>query len=264
MRLALLIALTALIYTPLFSWEWESKGYQILSSTNVQDKTLLEIKDSLGRGFYLSYESSLPEKMQDMAVAYFKEFHGWNSLRIREIRFDVEEERLKIVVFPETLRLEGQDISSFIPAGLFLIYENDMVYDFRMMKGAVFMRIKGLYINEIELLKKMDSALKNPDAYIKRNDPDYILSKLEELDQSVEVLQLENYRLKIALMSLQNRGLFGKVYPVDQQLLKKVIQIRKEAPNLSRTELETRLRADNYRFSSRELYLIFAVVYNEF
>ncbi len=260
----LFILIFLLSFIPFYGWEWTTKGYTMISTTNVDEKTHLQINDSLNRSFSISYSGELSEKMQDRVVAYFKEFQGWNSLKIREIRFDIEEGILKIVVLPESLKLEGNDISSFIPAGIFLAFDQDMVYDFRMMKGAVFMRIKGLYINETELLKKMDQALKNPDAYIKRNDPDYILAKLEELDQSVEVLQLDNYRLKIALMSLQNRGLFGKVYPVDQQLLKKVVEIRKEAPNLTRPELEKRLLSQGQKFSKRELYLIFAVVYNEF
>ncbi len=256
--------LLAAFSSPLLAWEWKSKNYTVLSTLTEDDKTTLSIQGPLSNTFQLVYSGILNEKMQDKVVSFHKEFVNWQSMEIKEIRFEVKDMDMKMVVLPQVLKVDGQDISANVPAGLFLYFEEGMTYDFRMMKGVAFMRIKGMYINESELIKKMSQAMKNPDAYIKRNDPDYILSKLEELDMALETVQLENYRLKIAVLSLQNRGLFGKVTPIDTQLLKKVIQMRKDEPTISRQELEAKLKAQGEKFNRKSLYLIFAVVYNEF
>jgi hypothetical protein len=142
-------------------------------------------------------------------------------------------------------------------------YQGDLMYDFRMMSGSVFMKIKGLFINEDALLRKIRQAVTDPDAYIRREDPDFFLSKIDQLEGEMELMKTEVFEAKYALVCLMNRGLLG-YRPVSREFVNAVLQYKTDHPNAGLNDIAAAFTTQGLRFSKKELKLVLDVFYNAF
>ena len=70
--------------------------------------------------------------------------------------------------------------------------------------------------------------------------------------------------LKQAVITLHNKGLFGKGKPIAASARDRLIEMKKADPSLSQEEAMARLKEEEITMTKREISLVFAVYFNEF
>ncbi|MCL6590642.1 MAG: hypothetical protein K6U80_11860 [Firmicutes bacterium] len=83
------------------------------------------------------------------------------------------------------------------------------------------------------------------------------------LDKIIQ-LQVENERLRCALLALENRELFKQVDPISREVTLQVIRLKRQYPTLTFNDLLCQLKKDGVKITKQELFLILAVYFNEF
>jgi hypothetical protein len=262
---AFVIAALAAAVLPLAAWadSFQDKGISLASSTNEGTNFLFTYTNASGKGFSL-LSATLPDAaVQDKVVNLFNELSRWQELSIQDIRFSATATSVEAVVQPLELAIDGTNVAAYIPSGLYFVIDTSFRYDFRMVKNRVFMKIKGLFIDKDELLLKMKRALENPANYVQLTDPEYIFNKMNELEDNVSQLRSENSKLRLSLVSLQNRGFFGNVMPVSEEKVQKVLALRKANDKLTRKDLMLKLKDEKPAFSEWEVALILGLYFNQ-
>jgi len=262
---AFVIAAVVTAVLPLAAWadSLQDKGFSLAISTNEGTNLLLTYTNASGKGFSL-LSAALPDAaVQDKIINIFNELSRWKELSILDLRFSASGNSVEAAVQPQELDIDGTNVTSYIPSGLYFVIDTSFRYDFRMVKDRVFMKIKGLFIDKDELLLKMKRALENPANYVQLTDPEYIFNKMNELEDDVSLLRRENDKLRLSLVSLQNRGFFGNVMPVSEEKVQKVIALRKANDKLTRKDIMLKLKDEKPAYSEWEVALILGLYFNQ-
>ena len=78
-------------------------------------------------------------------------------------------------------------------------------------------------------------------------------------DASGELQALRN-----AVMVFHNMGVFGSIRPIGQDVVNKVLDLKKEKPELTQKEVISTLEREGFHVSSYEMFLIFSIYFNEY
>ena len=89
-------------------------------------------------------------------------------------------------------------------------------------------------------------------------------SQQKSMEARVEILEAEFMLLRYALLVLNNRGFFGSINLPSQDGIVKLVEMKKRDPALTMKEAEVRLKAEGIQMSSKEVFLVFSVYFNEF
>ena len=112
---------------------------------------------------------------------------SWPAIQIRELLFEVRGDSVVMAVLPQSVRFEGQEMGSALPAGMVFVDSDALRYDFRMTKDNLFLRVRGRFVGIDELLSRMQSALANPVAFIQTNDLNSLAARIARLDEGQQV-----------------------------------------------------------------------------
>ncbi len=274
-KISVLFIFLAFIAVPAFASVWDSTGLTQVSEGTEEDKKTINLQSGSGFQFKVIYGADVSDKQAAKIADVAAEITGWKTLTLSDLRFYVADKTIDVVVVPVKITIDSADYSTYFPSGLFFFVDlTDYIlrYDFRMnYKGNLFLRVKGIYVNETELRKQIESAVANPKAYIKTGDVEYLVNKLEDLEAKVAQmkydmfeLQKENFRLKAAVVSLQNRGFFGDVFPVKIETIQKVVDFKKDNPSMNKDQIQKEMEKQGVKVSGNEVFLILSVYYNEY
>jgi hypothetical protein len=265
MKKALLALGFLLIFTTVFAYDWQTDGFTVISEVTIDERIHQTLKDTAGREFSVIYQDELTGAVVGRIKEYRNIFYRWQSIKIENMTFAVVEDTMDIVLIPSSVMVEGTNMAEFMPAGMSFFYDGQSLqYDFRMAINLVFVRIRGIYISESELIYKLGRAFENPEAYIRRNDPDYYHAKLDELENETQTLRRDIFNLKLSVATLQNRGLFGRVHPIDKDVAERIVLIKRRNMDWTVSQIKEQLRKDNIKFGRRDVELIIGVFFNEF
>lgn len=262
--LSLSLALTAALTAGLYAYDWQSQGLTVVSNGNSTDRPSVTLKDSRNHVFTVVETVPVSDLFVTKILRYKDEFFAMRTLAIKSLTFTVYEDSFEVVLMPASFVIDGKDLNEYLPSGMLFYYQNDLNYDFRMNIGTVFMKIKGLYINEDAMVRKIRSAVSDPDAYIRRDDPDFVLSKLDELEGEIEYLKNAVFEAKYAEVCLANRGFFGGSRPVSREFVNTVLQYKTDHPAASYANIVIEFDRQGMQYSKKELKLILEVFFNEF
>lgn len=249
---------------------WEEKGVTVVSSSLESGRNIAILRDKNGN-FSVSYTGQISNTIENRILALRSQILQWKNIEIKEMQFTVTNNEIEILLYPAKVIYNQIDMTNSLVSGMFFFYQEDLSYDFRMVKDNKFMKIKGKFTSEEELLKKMLFAIQNPTLYIKQNTMDYALSKLEEqeneiekLKNSIENLRKEFFTTRYALVSLSNRGFFGGLKPIPVATIEKIVALKKKNPTWKIKDIENQLSKENISISSKEIGLVIGVFFNEF
>ena len=169
-----------LININLFSYDWTVRQITILDSTNDNAKTIDTLQDKDGSVFKVSYTDNLRDEDVNKVIGLKNQLFGWHNLTIKALEFTFSKNILDIFILPSKLEFEGIDVVDSLPAGMLFFYTDALRFDFRMNKENMFLRINGKFNSEADFAKKIMSAYSDPMSYLKRNDPAYIPSRVED------------------------------------------------------------------------------------
>lgn len=195
---------------------------------------------------------------------------AWTRIRAVELRAELGPEADSYVVVVGGVELPGFDASRSLPGGIGLRYEGALFYDFRLRSGAFFVRVRGLYTGERDLLREMAEAAADPARYIAERDPAQAARRLGEaesvmagLEAAASAQAAATEALRRALASEMNRGLFGGPRPLAAATLDAAKELKAAEPALDRRGMAAALKARGLNAAAKELDIVFRVWFEQ-
>lgn len=251
------VILTIVLGVSASAAEWEKFKLTVKSSESNEAETVSVIEAEGGTQFVLKYSKDVSPLMLENIVRLNSEFRKWKSMKVSRIEFSVLSNNIEVVIIPSEYSYEGVNIIPNLPAGMLFIFDDSLKYNFRVIKDNIFVRIEGRFSEENNLNKTIVEAIKDPVAYLQKNNPRYIISKLQQLEDA-------NAKLTVAVMALYNTGFFGGTKPVDQKKVSRIISIKNENPKFKTDDIQKILKQEKIDASDKEVKLVLSVFFNEF
>lgn len=246
------------------AFDWSTKGIAVIEKTEADGITELLLKDEMNNRFMLNYAAEPDDSMARNVIQLHNNFRSWKNLKIESIKFVYEQGGLEISIMPKSFVYDGKELSAYMPSGMQFTYSYLLQYNFRINIDRLFVRIAGDFESEDALCRKIMTAIENPKEYIKKREPEYLLTKLEALETKYNRLADEFYKLRAASLMLHNSGFFSGPSPIDKQLIDRVIDMRLKDPSLTRDKISETLEKEKVKASNREIDLILKVYFNDF
>lgn len=259
-----IILLACIFFTALYlhAYDWQAKGISVETESGTSGRKTTVLKKGEAR-IDIIHAEDINRETGDKLSSYINKFTSFNKMKTKRITFAVSSDSIEIVVYPSSFSLGGKDIASFIPAGLVFIETDILRYDFRLTVDSLFLRLKGSYITEADLYKRIEKALEDPAKYVKVNDLNYALDQIDILKDDVETLKSkahslenENDRLKRVLAATFNKN--EKV-----EYLDKLIEIKKANPSISVDDIRNKLKGAGIRAKKSSVEAIMLIYFGE-
>lgn len=253
----ILILCMVLACSSLFAYDWAQDGITVVNKADTEGKTELTLKDDKENTFTLSYMSEPDDAILKNVAKLKTDFYGWKNMKVDALKFMYEQGGLEVSIMPKTFEYDGKNINEYLPSGMQFSYSYLLQYNFRINVNRLFIRIAGDFDTEERVCKKIVDAINNPKEYIKKRDPEYLLTKLEQLDDTL-------HKLRTATMMLHNSGFLSSPTPVDRNVVERVVNLRIIDPIISREKIAETLEKEKVKATSREINLILNVFFNDF
>lgn len=88
--------------------------------------------------------------------------------------------------------------------------------------------------------------------------------RLDDMYITIESAMGEMARLRNAVLTFNNMGVFGSIKPISKDVVKNVLQLKGSNSELTQQEAMESLQKDGYSVSPYEMFLIFSVYFNEY
>lgn len=260
----LLLTVLSLVFTlTTFALDFESFGYTNKGTKSIDSINFIELSDAGNHNILLTSEKELTDADAKLVFTMLNAIYSVTSAKTNTIKVFVQAEKLIALVSIEGFRYNDQDFLPNLPNGLQFYYTNRLEYDFRVKSGKYFVRINGTYFTEADLCKVIAEAINDPVQYIKTHDEAYIIQKLAELEQETERLNLENTRLRNAIMAMDNRFWIFPPNFIKEETIQEVLTLKKDSPKLTKAEAMKLLQAKKVGINDQELNLIYFYYFNE-
>ncbi|URA09935.1 hypothetical protein [Thermospira aquatica] len=248
----------------LWGVEWQNYGLEVMGTTNKENALVVFLKDNKGTTFSVENGEALPEttvvsllQLKDMMVS-------WTRIVPDSLSFVYTGTGLEVLLVPKVVRYRGQDLVSYLPAGMRFSWKVGLTYDFRMLIGTNLVRIRGAYESEEELLARMNRAVQYPSLYMRSEDIDLLLQKVESIEERTVFLEAENAALKKLWLAYLNKNIFGQLRPISDAVIDRIVALKKTNPRMDRKEIYNQLRAENLRVSQKEVDLVLLVYFGQY
>jgi hypothetical protein len=246
-----LILILVLVGTPVFALtDWQSQSIERESANDREN--LICFKDADGKLFFVDDGINISDEEAALVIKLKDIFYGWESIKIKEVRFSFEGSVLNAVIIPAEMKWDDFNLLPYLPAGMQFVYQNESLqYNFRIKKDTYFLRVSGAYISEKVFCDKITEAIKTPQIFVQRRDPDYLLSQIDRIN-------LESENLKKTIIRLHNGS------TIDPLLVEKVVSLKKQNPQMTSKQIDEELRKEKIKLSISAIDLIIGVYFNEF
>lgn len=253
--------------------KWEEYGFKVINQSQEDDKVTLEMTDAQGRALTAHYNAATASDKAIPIVAQLqKTLYSWKSMQVKTIRYTLLENNIvEVQVFPSAFSEDNVDFMKNIPGHLFFIYKDQLQYSFRLEVNKLFVKIKGYYTDEADLMKKMKQAVKDPQGFIIKRDPEYFIGKLEKLEEELEAQKGMNHRqekelerLRAVLAAMHNTGVFSGPEAIPEKLLLRIVELKKQNPAWKREQIQAQLDQDKVEWSKKHVKLVLGVYFSEF
>ena len=272
MRIVQIICVALFLFSgELSATKWEDNGFKVINSSQEDDKTTLDLQDSQGRPLTVFYTGAASDKAIPVIASLQKTLHSWKSMQVKTVRYTLFDSGVvEVQVFPSAFSEDNVDFMKHIPGHLFFVYKDQLQYSFRLEINKLFVKIKGYYTDEADLLKKLKQAIKDPQGFIIKRDPEYFIDKLEKLEEELEAQKGEVHRqkkeaerMRAVTMALHNTGVFSGPEAVPEKLALKVIELKTQNPTWKREQIQEQLEKEKIEYSKKQVKLILAVYFSE-
>ncbi|MFA5519750.1 MAG: hypothetical protein WDA74_10895 [Spirochaetota bacterium] len=240
------------------AFDWASRGLSLIDSGSVDEENFIILEDSSSVEVKIRFRNELGANQAEKTADLFSDFKSWKYLTMSRVEFFWVNDTCEILIIPAAYEYKDMEYTPYIPGGLVFIYDDYLRYNFRVNKDNFFLRINDRFINEEILSGRIKEAVEDPVAYLTKREPEYFLQKLTKLEERQE-------RIAGALLYFQNSGFlgFGNT-PVKKSLIKRIIEIKTEEPDIKADAIKARLADEKIEASNKEIKLILNIFYNEF
>ncbi len=281
----LVFAFIILSFFPLSTFaavDWNTLGYEIVAKGEENDIVLQK-----GSWRFLLVNESEVTQQHAEAIGKMNElFASWTFIKVRNLKYVITPTSIDVFVIPRSFDYNGKSYMDNVGAGLQFIYsEEAMRYSFRIKRGDMFLKISGVYIEEEVLTKKIEEAIADPRTFIQRRDADYLLNKVERLEEKMDTIAADNIRVRNevrqlsttvnqtanatiktrnAVVAYNNNRLFYGAKPIPQEKIIKILQMRKNNPSASIDDLMKKFNEIDYKVTRKEVEIVLQAYNNEF
>ncbi|HNX57679.1 MAG TPA: hypothetical protein PKK43_01165 [Spirochaetota bacterium] len=254
-RIIILICMIC-ISLPAFSADWTAKG--IMHDPETDQDSWKGFRDADNHFFLVEDGLNVTDEEAASIIKMKDIFFSWQNVKFRDIKFSIEGSVINAVVIPSDLKNDSLDLVPYLPAGMLFYTQNEsMQYNFRIKKDTYFLKITGAFISDKVLFDKITEAVRTPQTFVQRRDPDYLLSQLDRINY-------EQDQLKKSIIALNNKGFFSNRGPVDSKAVDKVVELRTKNPSIKISEIEAELAKEKIQILTSEIELILNVYFNQF
>lgn len=264
-----IVLLTA--FTSLGAVEFEDYGLTVLGEHTEDGLRLTKLRDERGREFIFGADTAVGDAEIAVVEQVIELVYGFDSMEIDELRIVVGERRTSVQVKPQAFSYEGIDLGELTPAGVQFYFVDFLEYDFRMLVRGLFLRLRGQFVTEELLLERLVGAAKNPEQFLQSQNPEFMLSRMHELEQELaetraelEASIIEREKIRNAVLMFENRSFFGSLRFPDNAAVSRLIELKLEVPSLNQDDMKDRLESEGFSVSSKEIFLIYSLYFNEF
>ena len=243
---------------------WKDHDLQVVEEKREGNKKLFSLRDKKGRLFELLHDQKdANSKKQINRVLEFLEYiYRLKFIKVSAMRFVASPQSIQATVNSKSLTCSSKDYLSYVPTHMLFIYNNDnsLEYNFRIVVNNIFVRIKGIWdreeIEKNDLCAQLELAVKNPSLYLRKRDPEYLLSLLSDLEKKVKTLQR-------ALLAMENKGFLGGNRSISETIILTVLKYKNQNPQAGLDEIMNILKEKNMQASKKEVKAILLVFYNK-
>lgn len=281
---------------PLYAVNWDSAGYNIVARGENDDIVLQK-----GNWRFLVINESETKDSDLAGIDRMNEiFSTWQFIKIRSIKYVVNPGSIDVFLIPRTYDYNGKSYMENVVAGIHLVYvEESLRYNFRIKRGQMFLKISGAYIEEEVLCKKVEEAVADPQSFIQRRDADFLLTQIERLEGKIDSLTADNLHItrdieaiketdarqdttdrqviqqlnkttatakknNKYLVAFTNGRFFYSPKPIEQEKINKILQMRRQYPNLEINDLMKKFEEEDYKVTKKEVEIVLQAFNNEF
>ncbi len=244
---------------------WEEFGLKLVNRKQGRTSTKLILKDKKNKGLEVNYSESLLTKASAQTINRLHQLFGQGlHFLVRQERYLVQEQDIfDIVVRPTKLECSGRDMLAYLPEDVFFTYRTELEYKFRMKVAKIFVPIHGFFTTEKELCHKLISAIKNPEAYIERRDPEFLKQRLDLLQHQLERLALRSNQSTNAILALETEGWFSGPKLLARDLIELVVGLKEKNPTWDAERIDQELESKQVETSTKKIRLILLLYFNE-
>ncbi len=279
------------------------KDFTLTGTSQEGANTVYEVRHATGFALTVSVRGEPTQEQVKMVESIARSIMGMKYLVPSTVRIALSDRRAEVIMVPKSFTYKGVDYVPYMPSGVQFFYVDSLEYDFRLMVQNLFLRVRGQYFSEEQFADKIASAVENPYSYIQTHDPEYIIKKFQEIEENIERMKaafastvaagkdelsalkaelsatksdlaaankkaeslLSDFNLlRNAVVVLNNRGFFGSINIPSREAVAKLVEMKKREPGLTMQNAEARMQAEGVQISSKEVFLVYSVYFNEF
>lgn len=241
-----ILFLLLMIPAILFSQDWGALGLTVEESVFEGGREIFTLKTQDGMPITYTTEEVLTSNQATLISGYISIFLDWETIKVKKIHFQVTPNRIGILVVPETVVINDEDLSGYLPAGLQFFYRTFLEYSFRMEKEQLFMHLRGQYLDEEKLVNEIKTAAADPVRYIEIHDPDFFVEQLLLFQNEISLLEssLETEQGKVQELEKEEAAQAERITQLEGQ----VTELQSELSDLEGqfTQLEKEFQTARY------------------
>ncbi len=248
-----------------YAADWKALGLEVLDKKEGEGAYEYRLKDAGGLEFVIQSEKEVSDALAKKAADLRTTLMSREIFKVKDIRITILPNSIDAAIVPSEFTYSGTDVLPYLPSTIIFSVSDKLEYSFRIVKDNIFMRIKGEFTDDKELGEKVLEGIKNPVGFVRKRDPEYFLTRINEMEDALKRLTAENTHLRNAVMTWHNTGFLGfGTSQIEQKKIDRVLELRKQRPDIKKDEIKATMEKEGTPIAGKELDLIFAAYFNEF
>ncbi|MFP4483270.1 MAG: hypothetical protein ACOCYG_00310 [Spirochaetota bacterium] len=167
--------------------ELGDREYEVLSEREEEGFTLFEVRSPQGNRLTVGRagDTFSDEELNNLDTVR-QTFFEFETIRFEELKVLFYEDQAEILLVPSRISYDDRDLLQYVPSGMQFYLRESLQYDFRMVVEEFFVRVRGEFLSEEQLLNRMSEAAANPVSFVQSTDPRYLFEQLNEIRDNID------------------------------------------------------------------------------
>lgn len=188
-----------------FSADLRDRGFSIRSTRTDDGITYQEVVAPGGIELTVGAMDRLEDRQLNVLSVIVDTLTSLEYLVARDVKAVFYPDRAEVLIVPTEFVYGGKDLSAYLPSGMQFYYVTHLEYDFRMLVDRLFLRIRGQYFTEEQFADKLLRAAADPAAYLQSQDPEFVVRRFEDIEDSVDELRVDADAHDAVISAIQGR-----------------------------------------------------------
>ncbi len=187
-RIYILLTMLFLGITFSLSAQTAFEGFTLVQERTAGNQYIYELKDAADIPVTVVTRAQVTAAQKASLLDIRNRFSSWKSLTIASLRVFFQEDKIEVLMVPESLIWKGTELIEYLPSGILFSITDIIEYNFRMVKDNLFLRLQGRFFNEDQFCDRLLEASNNPLAFIQAQDPEYVIRRLSAIEANIDLV----------------------------------------------------------------------------